>query len=486
MGNLLRLFLKFFIILVISKSAFAERIDTLNIPLHATKISLDPATVQDVSSLWVSRQINCQLLQLQGAAVSLGVASEVKYINSKKILITINKSARFNDGSAITAEDVIASYHYLKNSRLVFRNVFSWVKSIEAPKENQILIELNQPFPQFLDILATPHYSIYKKEFLEKAKNQPLLWKYPVSCGNYIVKENTPSMITLKPKKEGYLIIFHLIKDNQISLSQLKAYDISDLAVIEKQNKLSGYNILKLFDPYQIYLGLNLKKEIWKNRVNRCSFLSKLNNMPVKKLYENSASIANDILPPEIIGYQDSENHLEKIKQKYSKVPLPEIKNFCVAFLSVSVPDYYRTVYLSMFKKLYPNAIQKIITNTGHFGSEFINTHCDAIILGFKSSTFDGYGIMDAFSRTDSSYNGFLNKEIIKLLKESQETTDPLIRFKQYREIVKEIENQCVIFPMVVIPYREIYIKNNLVTPGIGKVPLDEYYLGDVKRKIET
>jgi len=57
-----------------------------------------------------------------------------------------------------------------------------------------------------------------------------------------------------------------------------------------------------------------------------------------------------------------------------------------------------------------------------------------------------------------------------------------MLRFKNYRSIIQEIENQCVVFPEIVIPYRKIYIKDNLVTPGIGMVPLDEYYLGNVKK----
>jgi len=486
MGNILKLLFKVFMLFMISDSVLAVRPYVLNIPLHATQISLDPATVQDVSSLWVSRQINCQLLQLQGAAVSLGVASEVSYLSPKKILITINKNASFNDGSPIRAEDVMASYNYLQNSRLVFRNIFSWIKSIESPESNQILIELNQPFPQFLDILSAPHYSLFKKSFLEKAKHNPSLWRYPISCGNYVVTKNSSSIVLLKPKKEGFPIRFHLINSNQIPLSHLNKYDISDLAITEKVKGVPEYNIVKIFDPYQIFLGLNLKKKIWKKKENRCSFMSQLNSSSIQKVYAETAILANDILPPGTMGYQNSEGDLENIKYKYSKKPLPKIEDFCVAFLAVSVPDVYRSGYLSMLKKLYPNAMQKIIANTGRFGSEFIGTQCDAIILGFKSSTFDGYGILDAFSRTDAGYNGFLSKKITEQVKASQEITSSLMRFQQYRKIIREIENECTILPIVVAPYREIYIRDSLITPGIGEVPLDEYYLGNVKRKIKA
>jgi len=35
----------------------------IRIPLPSSTISLDPTAVQDDSSLWVSRQVNCQLIE---------------------------------------------------------------------------------------------------------------------------------------------------------------------------------------------------------------------------------------------------------------------------------------------------------------------------------------------------------------------------------------------------------------------------------------
>jgi len=76
--------------------------------------------------------------------MGIDAVSAVNYSSGKKILISIKKDAYFNDGGLITADDVIASFNYLKSSRLVFRNVFTWVKSINKISSNQVLIELNK------------------------------------------------------------------------------------------------------------------------------------------------------------------------------------------------------------------------------------------------------------------------------------------------------------------------------------------------------
>jgi len=80
------------------------------------------------------------------------------------------------------------------------------------------------------------------------------------------------------------------------------------------------------------------------------------------------------------------------------------VNNFCAAFLAVSVQEDYRSGYMNMFKKVYQNAKEINIKNTAHFGSSFANTKCDILVFGFKSITYDGYGLMDALTRTDRNY----------------------------------------------------------------------------------
>lgn len=58
----------------------------LRITLQPSTISLDPGGVQDSQSLFVSRQVNCQLVRNQGSTYIFDGAESVKYITPLKII----------------------------------------------------------------------------------------------------------------------------------------------------------------------------------------------------------------------------------------------------------------------------------------------------------------------------------------------------------------------------------------------------------------
>jgi len=66
-------------------------VNELSIPLHRSLISLDPGGVQDASSLFISRQVNCQLVRSQGSNFILDAAESIKYITPLKIILIQNK-----------------------------------------------------------------------------------------------------------------------------------------------------------------------------------------------------------------------------------------------------------------------------------------------------------------------------------------------------------------------------------------------------------
>lgn len=467
-------------ILIFPIACFSLKNEVLHLPLHASEITLDPANIQDVSSLLVSRQINCQLMRLESADLVMEAAQSVKYLTQKRILITLKPDIRFNDGSKVTSGDVIASFEYLKKSRLVFSNMFSWIKKIEKISNNEIVIETKYYYPQFLNMLAVSSYPVYKATFLHRAQTNKALWSYPISCGKYKIIKNNSSKIILKPLYGQYPVEFSFVKKNEISGDDLKKYDISDLIFTGKPTE--SYQEIKTFDPYHIYLSINTHKKKWQDRKKRCAFMSRLDIKSIVQFYEGDALPATDLLPPGVFGYANSIDHISKINNMYKNNPILKADKFCLAFLTVSIPLKYQVKYFDMIKNFYPNVQARQIENSGHFGRQFIESRCDVFISGSKYNTLDAYGFLDAFTETDSNSTGFSNKKIANEIKSSQSISDPMKRFEQYRKIILELEDECLVFPILDIPYRKIYIKKNLNAPGIGMVPLDEYYLGNVKK----
>ncbi len=461
----------------------------LKIPLHASMISLDPTAVQDQSSLWVSRQINCQLVRLTNGNIFKEAAKSIQYDGPLKIIIELKHDIQFHDGTQIKADDVIASFNYLKKSREVFRSIFQWINSIEKVSESSFVFKLKEDIPQFLDILSSPNYAIFKKSFIEKAKKNNKYWEKPLGCGSYRVSHynSKPKSVQLTPLKEGLPIVFYFNKENQISREELNRYDIVSLQ-IEGESKQSTMNnafrIEKIFDPYHIFLGLNILKKRWQNREDRCKFFANLNPQIVIDEYVDSAEYANDILPRGILGYSKHINYkkiIEEIatKSKYSF----ENKNepFCLTYLSVSIPKLYRDVYTKMVTSVYQNIEIKILDDPKHFGKDFQKFDCDAIIMGLKSNTLDGYDYLLLYSEEAANIFGFQDKETIRVIKESQNIGDRSKRAYAYQKITSKIRNECLTFPILTIPMKNVYIRNNLITPEFGTVPLNEYYLGWVR-----
>jgi ABC-type transport system substrate-binding protein len=113
----------------------------LRVTLQSSLISLDPGGIQDSQSLMVSRQVNCQLVRSQDSVFVLDAAESIKYITPFEIILKLNNKVRFHDGSPVTAEDVLASFNYIKESRNILQNLFVWIcaATIRIPYQRRSL-----------------------------------------------------------------------------------------------------------------------------------------------------------------------------------------------------------------------------------------------------------------------------------------------------------------------------------------------------------
>lgn len=474
-----------FIVLISAISSILYA-DDIRIPLHASSVSLDPTAVQDQSSLWVSRQINCQLVRFRNGKVFKEAAANIKYDGPLKVVIDLRNDIRFSDGTPVESDDVIASFEYLSRSREILRTIFNWVKKIEKVSDNRFVFILKKPMPQFLNTLSSPNYAIFKKEFIERAINDKSLWKRPVGCGNYRISEYDEfgKHVRLVPVWEGRPVTFYFNKDNQIKAEELAKYDIVGLDIVGNTTENYGYRIERVFDPYHIFMGLNLNKNRWASKRNRCAFFNELNPKIVIEGYGDIAEYANDIIPRGVLGHSKHANYKKEMEEgalgaKFD--PAGDNEPFCMAFLSVSVPQIYRDKYIKMVNSIYDDVTAKTLESPKHFGREFQKLNCDALILGLKSNTLDGYEYLLVHSEEAANILGKQDPTTIEAIKASQNIGDSNHRGYVYQDIAGKIRQECLIFPILTIPMKKVHIKENLQTPDFGTVPLNEYYLGKVK-----
>ena len=456
--------------------------NVLNIPLHAATLSLNPTGVQDRSALWVSRQINCQLVRFKGGASELEAAKSIQYISTDKIEVILNNKSHFQDGSPVTAEDVAASFDFLRQSRQVLLNIFSWIKNIEVVNNQELIFTLSKPTPEFLKVLASPNYSIFKKSFIEKAEQDSSLWKYPMGCGGYYVTQNTPGYIFIKPNNPDDIPVkFFLIANNEINQSEVSNYSIIDMAVDGSPESLKGFQRIDIFDPSQIYIGINATKQPWQSLSARCSFLAHFDTQKVLQSYGNIAKLANDFIPSGILGYDPNATFIQNIRNKYSKVVPPKLNKVCIAYLTVAIPEQYRSAFVAALKEQFPNVQINTITNDQQFGITFARSNCDFFAFDLKSNYLDAYEFILLFSEKYINFSGIYDDQFAKQIEASQDIQDIQERVVDYRNIINKINNQCLILPVLTIPNERVFISNKLKTPGMGQGSINDYYLGHVR-----
>jgi len=343
-------------------------------------------------------------------------------------MIRISDQAIFYDGTPVAAQDVVASFLYVKKTRNILRNMFSWVDRIDIVDSKTIIFRLKKSIPQFIRVLSSSHNAIFKKEFLDAAAKNNSLWSHPTGCGGYKIFSIEKNWINLIPIKEGMKVSFYLVSANQVPINSVDEYDLISLNVTGDLNKMNDFNKIEIFDPYQIYIGLNMKRPAWKYKNERCSFLAKLNLEGLQKNYGIFGHSANEFFPLGTLGYSKNEQYFLSIKMAYKNHAVPKLNSFCLSYLAVSFPEKYLSAYSNMLQMIYPAINLKPILNNKKFGEIFSNTYCDALIFGLKSNNLDGYEFLDVFASKDANFTGVMDNELAKQIKNSQDITNPQAR----------------------------------------------------------
>lgn len=310
------------------------------------------------------------------------------------------------------------------------------------------------------------------------------MWSKPEGCGGYKIVKSEKNYISLAPVKSGLPVTFYLNNKNHVNFNKLHIYDIVSVNGLDLFKELDDYISVELFDPLQIFVGLNAKEQKWKNRIERCNFLSKLSVSGLKNLYQESATLTDDLLPQGTLGYRGSKDYFTRNISSNEKSHVPEIDTFCLAYLTVSIQDKFLPEYEKMIKAVYPNVLIKPIRDAKQFGKSFQQSKCDAFIFGLKSNYLDGYEYVDIFANNDANFSGIYSDRLSSKIKMSQTVSDTHERAKVYRDIINEVNNLCVIRSLITLPMRTVYIRKSLSVPDIGLGPLNEYYLGNVTKKI--
>jgi hypothetical protein len=449
----------------------------INILLPAATVSLDPSGVLDQSSLWVGRQVHCQLFRQERHHVVNDAAESIKYLSPTKLLIKVKKNLRFSDGTMVTATDVASSINVLKKKRKVLRNVFRWIQSVKQIDSETVEFQLKSAVPQFQRFLTSAHYAIFPKEYLKRAEIDKSMWDKPIGCGSFKIKERTSQYISLVPiHKQGNMIKFWY-RDSYEDKSA-DEFDIIPALTAITSVPNSNFSVQKLFDPYQILLAVNTKLAPFQRRQDRCSFFAKLNPTSLVNKLGPDYVVTKSLFPRGILGYSENQNWTTWY-QGFQKDGVPE--SLKISFLNVSIPPIIQPVYEQWLKTQIKELGTGTIESPKNFGEDFIKSKFNGLIFGFKSNYLDGYEFLLVLNERSANPTGYTNVSLQRRIEESQDINDNMQRAQVYQSIADDIKKQCLLYPLATLEYKKVFINKRIKAPGLGQAPLNDYDVGKIE-----
>lgn len=222
------------------------------------------------------------------------LAEKVELASDRKSeVFTLNKNAKFSDGSPVTADDVVFSFHTLmKKGAPVFSQYYHDVKSVEKINDHQVKFifstDKNRELPVILGQLPVFSKAYYTKHDFEKASLE-----IPVGCGPYKIAsfkagqsvnyervpgwwaENVPS----QKGQHNFDVAYIYYRDQNVMFEAFKSGDHDVREENIAKNWVMGYKIPAVNEgrlivkevPHRLPMGMqlaifNMRKPLFQDR----------------------------------------------------------------------------------------------------------------------------------------------------------------------------------------------------------------------------
>ncbi|WP_438962767.1 ABC transporter substrate-binding protein [Nonlabens sp.] len=179
---------------------------------HANITTLDPAFAKDQRNIWACNLIYNGLVKLDknlevvpDLAQTWTVSEDaLTYTFKLKSGVYFHENTAFAKARTITAADFKYSLERLSDPKVASNGawVMTHVKQITAPVEDQLIIELKQPFPAFLGLLTMKYCSVVMPEAVEYYGNE--YRSNPVGTGPFYLKRWEENVKMVLRKNQQY------------------------------------------------------------------------------------------------------------------------------------------------------------------------------------------------------------------------------------------------------------------------------------------
>lgn len=306
--------------------------------------SLDPIYCKDTNSYNVQQNIYDGLLawDKSGKNIVPDLASSMPTVSANGLIYTfkLRKNVKFHNGDPFTADDVVYSFNRLGNKDsaspgeayysiiqgmdAAYQGKASTISGIKKLNNYTVQFTLRYPSRTFLDVVAMPYAYIVDKKYTSALARPSELSQQPVGTGPFkFVEWNKGQDIKLQRNSTYFLKDSH---GNQLpyldGITWNLGYDVStaysnfknkqlDFSTIPAADFTSTMNntqlkndVVSLVQNSVWYLGANNQVKPFDNRKVRQALEYAIDKNSIIDLIDNRGAVANEILPPNMPGYQ--------------------------------------------------------------------------------------------------------------------------------------------------------------------------------------
>lgn len=436
-------------------------------------------------------------------SLTTGVAESWKQVDPTTYTYTLRKGVTFGDGSALTPDDVVASftYHMKPDSGSQLAAFFSSVASVEASGENEVTVKLKAPNVQYQYTPAHMAGFIFKKTQLEQSPEDiGSPDAMPLGTGPYRMVEFSPAdRVVLEarddywgPKPVAKRIIFSSIPDRQTRLLAMQNGDIDgtfDLAIsdIDQWKALGNVDVITAPSLGMFALTLDHTAAPFDDvHVRRAIAYAVDREGLVKALLKGNGEAASALNPPEmwsgvltadevrafyatLPGYSFD---LEKAKAELAKSKHPN--GFEILVPGSTADPYMINILQSVSENLkqigIKMTVQEVDANqwlAGFFRHENLGMQIMAYFPDFADPANYPYLFFASANAVKDGMNGsnFKNEAVDKALAVANENSDPKVRADALKEVFK-IANEDVALVPIFWPASAMAINNKYKLTG--------------------
>ncbi|MBL4574652.1 MAG: ABC transporter substrate-binding protein [Opitutaceae bacterium] len=311
------------------KELSSKRPETLIFARGSDAQKLDPADVDDGESVNTISQICEGLVRFKSGTLeiepSLAESYEISE-NGLRYTFHLREGVRFHDGTALTAEAALFSFHrqmdeshpgHLPEANFQYWNyLYQEIKEVRAEGEMTVVFELSEPNSSLLYSLAIFPAFLVSPNALETYGEE--FQRHPVGTGPYRFLNWTPNQAIVMEKNPDYWdvanapkferLVMKVVPENSVRLLELKSGHVhgidglqpAELAALESDPRFTVYQRPGMNVGYLTY---NLQDPRFTSREVRLAIAMAIDRKGLAKIALDGTGRAADYpIPPGFLG----------------------------------------------------------------------------------------------------------------------------------------------------------------------------------------